>query len=158
MKYPVYDLVPTGPIINGYLREGNPYHLTPREMQIIQALNRTHFEPELEKILSMFDFVISEDYVGTSFAWGMGAGVDKDFLATVNFHLKKPDLAILFEGKRFTDGVEKGHKHETNDDLTEKVRQFHLGLAKDHDWKVINANRPEEVITDEIVQLITSLD
>ena len=47
LKYPIYDLEPSGKLLNNYLREGNIYNLTPREAQIIYALNRTQYEKKL---------------------------------------------------------------------------------------------------------------
>lgn len=168
IKYPIYTMAPTGPIINAYLRPVakskesgeiclNPNGLSSREVQILYAMNRTHYAPILEKRIKENDILLSEDYSGTSLAWGAGAGVDIDFLIEINSHLREPDLAILFDGERFTDGIEEGHKHETDNDLTSKVKQFHLDLAERFEWQIINANRSEEIITEEIVDMITQL-
>lgn len=157
IKYPIYDLSPTGPILNGYLREGNPHGLSARSAQIFYAMNRTHYAKILDGMIDDNDIVLSEDYSGTSLAWGAGAGVDIDFLIKINSHLREPDLSILFDGERFTDGIEKDHMHETDNDLTSKVKQLHLDLAQRFEWQVINANRSEEIITEEIVDMISQL-
>ena len=36
VKYPVYDLLPTGPRINAYLRQGNPEKITAQEFHELQ--------------------------------------------------------------------------------------------------------------------------
>ena len=54
--------------------------------------------------------------------------------------LIKEDLAILFDGERFEEAIEKNHKHETNNELMKKVRQIHLDLGEKYNWKKINAN------------------
>ncbi|MEK7464502.1 MAG: hypothetical protein AAB617_01860 [Patescibacteria group bacterium] len=149
VKYPIYDLEPTGPMINAYLRKGNPDGLSPREFQMLHAQNRTHFEKFLLAKLDRYH-VVAEDYLGTSIAWGAGAGVDRNLLKSLNSHLLSPDIAFLFDGTRFSDGIERGHAHESNDDLTERVRLVHLELAVEFGWHIIDANRPIEVIHGEI--------
>ncbi len=152
LKYPVYDLSPSGPLINAYLREGNPFGLSAREAQILYTLNRTQYEPLLHQKLADGITVIAEDYIGTGLAWGGGAGVDMDFLATINSHLLPEDRAFLFEGQRFTEGIESSHKHEQDDELTSKVKDLHQMLAHKHGWTLINANQDKEVIHHELLQ------
>ncbi len=153
-KYARYDIAPSGPMLNDYLRRGNPYRLTPREFQMLQALNRTQVEPLLIEHLSRGDVVIVEDYVGTSIAWGVGAGVEESFLRDTNSHLRKEALAILLDGERFSDGIEKGHAHESRDTLTSRVRKIHLELAAKHGWKIVNANRAREEVHKDIWDLV----
>lgn len=150
LKYPVYDFGVAGPLLNDYLRNGNPYNLSPREYQILNVLNRTEYQSVLKSKLSAGINIIAEDYIGTGIAWGMGAGVDKDFLINLNKNLLDEDLAFLFDGKRFKEGKEKGHTHEENDELTDKVRCAHLELSKDFGWKAIDANRSINEIHQEI--------
>ncbi len=150
IKYPIYDLEPSGPIINGYLREGNPSGLSPREAQIIYVLNRTQFQPMLEKHLSEGTYVVAEDYTGTGIAWGVGAGVERDFLLRLNRHLRVEDLTFLFDGDRFSDGIESGHIHEEDDELTADVRRVHHELADELGWKGIDANGSREEIHERI--------
>ena len=157
LKYAIYDLEPSGPILNDYLRQGNPFNLSAREFQIFQSLNRTQHEPELIKKLENGIMVVAEDYVGTGIAWGMGAGVEKEFLQKINSHLLKEDLVILFDGGRFTSGIESDHKHETNDELTERVRRIHLDLAKEYGWKIINANQGIDEVHNQVWKIVNPI-
>lgn len=152
LKYPLYDLEPSGPVINNYLREGNQHDLSAREFQIIQILNRTQFDSQLRVMLDNGENVVVEDYVGTGIAWGVGAGISKDFLIDLNIHLVKEDLAILLEGERFLDGKEDGHKHEEDDKLMRKVGEAHLILADEYDWKKVNANQSVEEVKADILK------
>ena len=111
-KYGIYDLEPSGPELDDYLRLGNHDNLSPREFQLVHIINRTQFEPKLKSKLNEGTWIIAEDYVGTGTAWGVGAGVDQAFLERMNSHLLKEDLAFLFDGERFSSGIEKVHKHE----------------------------------------------
>lgn len=146
LKYPIYDLEPSGPILNAYLRQGNPLKLSPREAQIFYTLNRTQFQPTLKSWLEQGEIIIAEDYTGTGLAWGIGAGVDEAFLKNANSHLLQEDLAFLFDGQRFTQAIESGHTHETNDELTNIVRTAHQKLGNEFGWLSINANESIEEI------------
>jgi len=154
LKYPLYNLEPFGPMINAYMREGNPLNLSAREFQIIQVLNRTQYQPTLELDLSSGKIVVAEDYIGTGIAWGMGAGVDKGFLVQINQHLLKEDLAFLFEGERFSEAIEAGHHHEQNNELTERTRLAHQDLGLELGWLKINSNQSREEIADQVWDLV----
>lgn len=158
LKYPIYDLFPSGKILNNYLREGNKYDLTPKEAQIFYAKNRTQFEPNLIKKLEAGINIVAEDYTGTGLAWGIGASVNEEFLKYINSHLLREDLALLFDGERFKEATEKNHKHETDDTLINKVRQAHIKLGEELGWRKINANLTikeiHEKIWNEVVKLI----
>lgn len=148
LKYPLYDLAPSGPVLNNYLRNGNSHNLSAREAQIIYCLNRTQYQKTLEEKLNEGINIIAEDYTGTGIAWGVGAGVEQNFLEEINSHLLKEDIALLFDGERFKEAVEKNHKHEENDEFSKKVRQIHLDLGKKYGWEMINANLSIEEIAD----------
>ncbi len=159
LKYPIYNLSPSGPTLNNYLRQGNSYKLNAREAQIIYCLNRTQYEKTLIKKLETGINIIAEDYTGTGIAWGMGAGVDENFLKQINSHLIKEDLVFLFDGNRFLESQEKNHKHETNNELTNKVKQAHLKLAQEYNWIKINANLSIEAIQEQLLeQTLKKLD
>lgn len=158
LKYPIYDLAPSGVVLNNYLRGGNFFNLTPREAQIFYTANRTQFEKELAKKLAEGINIIAEDYTGTGLAWGIGAGVNELFLKYINSHLLKENLSFLFDGERFTHATESGHKHETDDELINKARRIHLRLGQEFGWKKIKANLSVEEIHErlwnEIIKII----
>jgi thymidylate kinase len=154
VKYGIYNLAPSGPELDAYLRKGNLENLSPREFQLIHVINRTHYEPRISAQLVSGTHVVAEDYTGTGIAWGMGAGVNKEFLLRMNSRLRKEDLAILLDGERFTESIEAGHAHEEQSELIKKVRQIHLDLAEEFGWHVVNANQPEEKVHADIWKLI----
>lgn len=140
IKYPQYDVLPSGPMINDYLRGGNPLGLNFREFQILNVLNRTQFEPILKAKLESGTHIVSEDYVGSGLGWGIGAGVNADFLKKLNSHLLKEDIVFLFDGERFVEAKEAAHQYEQDGDLTERARVAHMELAQEYHWTIINAN------------------
>jgi thymidylate kinase len=162
VKYGIYGLKPSGPLLDGYLRElpgsmKNPNAFTPREFQLIQVINRFQFQPELQEKLRRNTSVVAEDYYGTGIAWGKAFGVDLDLLLYLNSKFLKEDMAFLFEGDRFVKGIEKGHTHESNSERTELARKAHEELAERFGWIKINANRPEEVIAEELFSHVKTL-
>lgn len=157
LKYPIYNLEPTGPLIYKILRDPNVSVENPTAKQLIYTANRVQYADELEKLLSENDYVISEDYVGTGLAWGTAEGADLEYLEKINSILRKADLEILVDGERFTEAVEKGHIHETNDDLTDECRQVHLDLAQKYGWPVVNANRSIDEVYADIFSYIKKL-
>lgn len=157
LKYPIYDLEPTGPLLYKILRDKNVKLENPTAKQLIYTANRVQYADELEKLLQENDFVIAEDYVGTGLAWGTAEGADLDYLEQVNANLRKADLEILIDGERFTEAVEKGHVHETNSDLTNRCRQVHLDLAKKYGWPIVNANQSIDKVYEEIFSHIKKL-
>lgn len=154
LKYAVYDLAPAGKLINEYLRGGNPHDFSPRELQLLHYIDRISFEPTLKQKLNSGINIIAEDYFGTAVAWGAGAGVDRKLLEYLYSFVLKEDLAILFDGERFTISVEKNHKHENDAALLARVRQVHLELGKKYKWKKISANQPIEKIHQIIVKIV----
>jgi len=138
VKYPIYGLEPTGPMINSYLREGNPHKFSSREFQILHAFNRTAFEPRLTEFFESGVHVVAEDYVETSLAWGIAKGVEKKFLLELNSHLLEPDIRVFFNGRPYGTDREKNHLHESNMKLVERVFKEHQRLAKEFKWKTID--------------------
>lgn len=156
LKYAVYSLEPSGLLINSYLRQGNPHKFTAREFQLLQVLNRTQHEPKLKEKLAKGTWVIAEDYVGTGIAWGMVNGIDKNLLYQMNSHLLKENLGILFEGEPFAANNDKNNIHETSIATLNKVNEAFKEISRDFGWFTVNANRSQEEVAQEIMDIIKS--
>lgn len=156
LKYAIYSLEPSGSLINGYLRQGNPYEFTTREFQLLQVLNRTQYEPKLKEKIDKGTWVIAEDYVGTGIAWGMVNGIDKALLYQMNSHLLKENLGILFEGEPFIDNSDTTNAHEQNRATLVKVNEAFKEISRDFGWFTVNANRSKEEIQEEIMNYVKS--
>jgi len=157
LKYPIYDLEPTGPQIDQILRSGNGQSMTELELQELYAQNRRDFQPQLEEKLNQGINIVAEDYIGTGLAWGVTKGAKLEELEKQNQDLLKEDLCILLDGERFLDGKEDNHLHEQSDDWMAKNRQVHLDLAKKYKWQIINANQSVEKVAQDIWRKIKTI-
>lgn len=156
LKYPLYDLEPTGPRCNDYLRNKNPEELNPKDFQELCAQNRRDFQGELKELLENNDFVIAEMYTGSGICFGIADGVSKEKLLEMNADLLKPDVSILLDGERFFESKEEGHNYESDDEKMKIIRNNHLELARDLGWHVVDANQSVEKVHADILNIIYS--
>ncbi len=161
IKYPIYDLEPTGQLINDILRNSKEQKISEEELQLWFVLNRYHFQPTLQKWLDNGDVVVAEDYCGTGIAWGAAKGVELKTLLGMNKYLVQEDLAILMQGQRDTRAQEKLHIHETNADLIAKTTQIFEKLGSKFNWKNVNVaptiGETEERIWSVVLKAIKSV-
>ncbi|MFC1663348.1 hypothetical protein ACFL04_04280 [Patescibacteria group bacterium] len=138
MKYPRYDIKPSGEYLDKILRTGAKPS-SQKEIELWFVINRQQAAPILEEKLNK-SVIVSEDYVGTGIAWGVANGSELEWMEAINKNLKQEDLAILLDGERFLGSVEDNHIHETNLHLTKKCRQVHLRLAERYNWPIVKAD------------------
>lgn len=150
LKYPIYDLEPTGPFLNNVLRGEGGQKISEDELQLWFVMNRYQFQPELERMLDEDNIVVAEDYSGTGIAWGVAKGLEKNWLEEINKFLVKEDFSILFEGKRDISAMEEGHVHEENEKLIQKCIKTHSHLADKYGWKKLQI-QPEQDDTAKLV-------
>lgn len=160
IKYPIYDLEPTGPLLNKVLRHKDQLDKEYTELQIqkIFVQNRRDFQPTLVEKLKLGTTVLAEDYVGTGIAWGATHGVDIEAMIELNEGLLEPNLSILLDGDRFKDAsVEVGHKNEDDtDEVWNLNRKIHQEIAKRFGWKIVNANLSIEEVHKQIMSIVSS--
>ncbi len=157
LKYPIYDLQPTGVLLNQILRypEMLTKTYTETEIQQIYVQNRVDYEPALKNILAEGRNVLAEDYIGTGIAWGLTRGVSLDELEKLNRGLLMPDVSILLDAEhRYIDAIEKNHKNENDQELWVKNRNIYRKLAVHFGWEVVNANQQLEFVTKDIFDKI----
>ena len=154
VKYPIYDLPPTGPKLNQILREHKGETIPENQLQTLFFENRLEFEPQLKKMLAEGKIVVAEDYTGTGIAWGKAKGLDQAWIEKINKNLLREDLPILLRGKRHVSAREENHIHEQDDELVEKVNAILLQLAKKFDWKVLEIHGSIEEVEEEIWEVV----
>lgn len=159
VKFPVYDVEPTGRYLNEFLRSGGAQSITEEELQMWFTLNRYQFQPTLQKWIAEGKIVVAEDYTGTGLAWGTVKGASIEWLEALNDGLVKEDLAVLLDGERFGHAAEKEHIHESNDTFMKRSRQVHLELGEKYGWVKVPVEGNAEEVAERLWQLIEpSLD
>lgn len=151
LKYPIYELEPSGPQLNKILRSEQQI-MSEEELQTLFMQNRRDFESQLKKMLDDGKILVAEDYTGTGIAWGTAKGAGQAWLEHLNEKLLKEDFAILLVGKRDLQMREKTHIHEINDVLVENVGQILRELAKKNNWHVIELQRKIDDTAEKIWQ------
>ncbi len=154
VKFPVYDVEPTGRFLNGFLRSGAAQEISEEELQTWFTLNRYQFEPTIKAWLESGKIVVAEDYIGTGIAWGTVKGADTDWLENMNRYLLPANLSILMDGERAEDAMEEGHLHETNHDFMKRARQVHLDLGERYDWTMVPLQEKKEDTASLIWQVV----
>lgn len=154
LKYPIYDLAPTGPFLNGVLRGEGGQKISEDELQMWFILNRYQYEPELKKFLEDEYVVVAEDYVGTGIAWGTAKGLSQDWLEEANKFLLKEDLAIMIDGERDQSVIEKIHVHEQNPELMVKCAAVLKSMAGKYGWKVVERKAAKEETAGSIWEVV----
>lgn len=152
IKYPIYELEPTGLRIDRIVRKGLE-NLDPESLQEVYAQNRRDFQPTLEGVLDRGTWVIAEDYKGTGLAWGVTFGVSLERMIEINAGLLDEDLAICLDGEKFGSGIERKHLFEQSG-LWERSRQVHRELAKRYGWEIINANQLEGKVAEDVWEIV----
>lgn len=154
VKFPVYEMNPSGSYLDNLLRSGGAQAISEDELQLWFVLNRYQFQPTLKSWLDAGKIVVAEDYVGTGIAWGTTKGVSTEWLEILNSHLITSDLSLLLDGERRVEATEAGHLHETNEELMQQCREVHLDLAKKHGWTKISLQPTKEATHELIWQAI----
>ena len=156
IKYPRYDSE-FGRILNRELRGPveERLNLTDEELQMLFAEDRRYYQPRLMEVLKEKD-VLAEDYTGTGLAWGLTKGVLREKLDIYNYGLLEPDLAILLDGERFSGGIERGHRFESDGQETwERNREIHRQLAAEFGWEMVEVGGDPQKIHERVLRVIT---
>lgn len=154
LKYPIYQLEPTGPFLDKILRSKKAQKISEEELQMWFTLNRYQFQPQVKKWLQECKIILAEDYTGTGLAWGNAKGADMQWLMSLNQYLMKEDLALLLLGNRTLMAKEKNHIHESNDALVERTGRILQKLAQQKKWKKIQLEKRIPDTAEKIYKLV----
>lgn len=151
VKYPVYELEPTGPLLHKALQLAVPLHDDPaennKELQRTTAQNRRDFEPIVRAQLASGTHIIFEDYTITGLVWGEVSGVDRSLLHQLNEGLLEVDIGIVIMGERIAKSVSTGHKFESlQDNSWERACRLYEEYAQLLGYEIIQMEYGEEYI------------
>jgi dTMP kinase len=158
IKFPVYEITPSGEYINSILRptdENCRQTISEEELQMWFAINRYQFVEKLNEKIATHDFVIAEDYVGTGIAWGHTKGLEIEWLEALNKYLPREDLAVFMHGTRGMDAKEERHIHEFDDQLVERCAEVHEKLALKYGWSKVEVSENWDITQQRIWAIIS---
>lgn len=157
IKYPMYEIEPSGPFLYNTLR-GESQNITEQELQMWFAINRHQFQEKKRSLENEYDIIIAEDYTETAIAWGSVKGLQTSYIEQINQYIDVEDKTILIDGIRSSNSIESGHIHENQNDLIEKVRNFLLERAMQKDWIVVNRQEKiedtQEILLNKVLNLL----
>lgn len=152
VRYPVYDLHPSGPRLDLILHH-HKGQLPEEEMQKLFVQNRKDFEPTLVSWLNSGVMVIAENYKGTGIVWGTVRGIPTEKMEEMNKDNLEPDVAILLDGPNRELTFDKAHPyvgHEINDEEWYRVRKTYLAMADKYGWIRVSADAPTLTVASRI--------
>ncbi len=150
---------PIGRIIKRMLKEGPKLPVT-TEALLFAADRLQHVMGVIKPALKTGKLVLSERYVYSSFAYQSARGARMSWLASINKHVPKPDLAVLIDVPVETSlarmkPTRKLDKFERDLQLQHRVRRNYLRIAKRERLKVVNGARPIDEVQADLRKLVS---
>ncbi len=158
IKYPAYEMEPSGSVLNTMLRKNKVQNVSEEELQLWYTLNRFQHAPILKKLLEEHDYVVTEDYTGTGICWGYTKGANLEWLEKINAPLIPADLSVLMTGERKKASAEKEHLHESNEELLTKAEKNFLILADRYHWKSVLKDEDYEITNQRFWDILVAAD
>jgi len=157
----VYTAEPThgkiGMLIRKYCLH-NEKRISPIIETLLFAADRLeHIEKEVSPALKESKILVSDRYVYSSLAYQGSAGVDLNWIKTVNKHALPPDLAIFIDVKPETVMQRLKLKKSVMETLEnqKKVREIYLRFVKEKELVKIDGNKSKKEVADSILKVVT---
>jgi dTMP kinase len=117
-----------------------------------------HIENEVRPALEKGKIVVSDRYVYSSLAYQGAAGINLEWIKTVNEHVIRPDLAIFIDVD--PEIVIKRLKHKKsvmeNIETQRRVREVYMKFVESGELIRINGNKSKKEVAEEILQTVLS--
>jgi dTMP kinase len=125
---------------------------------MLYALNRWENQGVILGLVDKNDFVIADRYTPSNLAYGVSRGLTLSWLRTLDEGLPSANLVIVldvpvpasFARKRRDRDV-----HESDRQLLVRVRRSYKVLARQLDWKTIDATRAVGEVESAVWRLVT---
>lgn len=149
---------PIGRIIKRMLKEGPKLPVT-TEALLFAADRAQHVAGVIEPALKAGKLVLSERYIHSSFAYQSARGARRGWVASINKHAPKPDLAVLIDvsAEAALARIKPSRKldeFERDLRLQRRVRRNYLHIAGREGLKVINGDRPTGEVQADLRKLV----
>ncbi|CCU56373.1 thymidylate kinase [Mythimna separata entomopoxvirus 'L'] len=150
MKFPDRN-TEIGIIINNYLKSNKK--ISDEVIHLLFSANRWEKYNEIIKTLEMGITIIMDRYCYSGVAYSASKGIDINWCKYSDIGLPKPDKVIFL----YMDIEKIAYRNNYGDEIYEKIefqkKVYDLFLKlKDDSWYILDADRPEEVIQNDILE------
>ena len=128
-------------------------------MQLLYVANRYERKADLERWLDGGLVVVSDRYTASTLAYGEAQGLHVDWLVETQRFLPRAELTILLDiapelaVERKANGRD---RYERDLELLARVRQSYLRQANQADWVLVNGDREQSEVADEIMAIVSA--
>jgi len=154
ISFPIYKS-PSGRLIQRFLQGRQEYPAT--AIHMLYSLNRWENQEQIVKLMGNSDFVISDRYYPSNFAYGVSRGLSLEWLQGLDRGLPITSLVIVLDVPVPASFARKSRGrdvHEKNRRLLVKVRRTYGTLAEKLGWKMVDARRPVEEVQEAVWRLV----
>jgi len=147
-----------GEFIKRYCLHGGKRISNVTEALLFAADRFEHVENEVIPALNEGRLVVSDRYVYSSLAYQGAAGLELEWIRSINEHAIKPSLAIFIDVEpTVVVGRLKPRKSVMeNLETQRKVREVYMGFAESRELLKIDGERPEEEVAADILKVVLS--
>jgi dTMP kinase len=147
-----------GEFIKRYCLHGGKRISSVTEALLFAADRFEHVENEVIPALNEGRLVVSDRYVYSSLAYQGAAGLELEWIRSINEHAIKPSLAIFIDVEpTVVVGRLKPRKSVMeNLETQRKVREVYMGFAESRELLKIDGERPEEEVAADILKVVLS--
>lgn len=147
---------PTGIIIDKYLK--NKQSLSNEVIHLLFAANRWEAKDEMERLLASGTSIIVDRYSYSGVAYSTAKGLDFEWCKTQEIGLLRPDLVVYLtlapESINQRGGF--GAERYENETIQRKVAAVFEKMTEEGLWMVVDADKPEQLLLQELEQIVTS--
>ncbi len=154
LDFPVYSSR-IGREIRAFLNGERTY--SSREVHMLYSLNRWENRDRILEALDSADVVMTDRYTPSNLAYGLAKGLDLEWLANLDRGLPEPGKVVVLDVPVEHSFIRKPKGrdiHEKDSTLLCRVRKNYLNLAARFGWRVVDANRPAEIVHREILDKV----
>ncbi|EGC36643.1 hypothetical protein DICPUDRAFT_97517 [Dictyostelium purpureum] len=147
---------PIGQILNQYLQ--NATNMDDRALHLLFSSNRWEAKDSILELLNSGTNIVVDRYSYSGVAYTAAKGIDVDWCYSCEKGLPEPDI-VFYLSMSTEDATKRGDYGGERYEKVEfqmKIKQIYEEKLKRPSWKVINANRTVEEVSNEINQIFDS--
>lgn len=149
---------PIGKIIKEYLTNAENRDIV-YEALLFAADRHWHNENIIKPGLEKVDFVISDRYVFSSYAYQSNKGISSDWLQLINRHILNPDYIFLINispDLGLSRLIESGRSLKITEkrDVLNHVHMKYLEMANKYNFIILDGSKKPNTLVDEIISIL----